>query len=138
MPWAASCSPSHCEFVSAICPSNNSVPTATISTRTQTDLLALGVVLPAGIERQHDRDPDHRLADPGVMRRHRDDAKGDGPVLREGLPLRELARRNRDPTPCRASSKDAHPDLAQRDEDGGDNEALEAVGPREDQRVERP
>ncbi len=33
-PMAASCSPSHCELVSAICPSSSSVPTATISMRT--------------------------------------------------------------------------------------------------------
>src|SRR5665213_233021 len=137
MPWAASCSPSHCEFVSGIWPSNSSVPTATISTRTQTDFLAFGVVLPAGIKGQDHRDPDDRDADPGVVRSQRYDTEGDGPVLRERLPFRELARRNRDPSACGTGAKGAHPDLAKRDDHGGNDEALEAVRPRENQGVER-
>src|SRR5487761_1930979 len=139
MPLAASCSPSHWEFVSAICPSSSSVPTARISTRTGGDLpLAPDVVLPPR-EEGHDRGhPDRGDADPGVVREDRQHAKGDGPVLDEGLPLGQLARRDRHAPLGHARAIDAHPDLAQRDEDRRGDEAVQALGPRDHQRVERP
>ena len=66
-PLAARCSPSHAELVSAIWPSSNSVPTATISILTGVTLGAAAVerpaaveqVLGAGVERERTGEPDH-------------------------------------------------------------------------------
>src|SRR5580658_2971977 len=118
MPFAARCSPSHCELVSAIWPSRSSVPTATISTRTRDDSLSRVVVLPTGVDRQRYGNPDGDEGELQVVAGDRQHAEADPPVLGKGLPLGESARRYRHASLGGARAKDAHPDLAQRDDDG--------------------
>src|SRR5580693_6852624 len=130
MPWAASCSPSHWELVSGIWPSSSSVPTATISTRTGHDSLAPLVVLPSGVDREGDRDPDRHEREDQVMPGEGQHAKANSPVLGERLPLGQSTGRNRDAVSSGAAAKGTHPHFAHRNDDRRNHEEVDAVGPR--------
>src|SRR5665213_2135147 len=136
MPFAASCSPSPWELVSGICPRRSSVPTATISTRTRDHSLSYGVVLPPGVEGQHDGQPDGHEGERGVMPGDGQDTEANGPVLYEGLPLGQSTRGYRRAVSRGARPVHAHPDLSQGDDDRGHHEELDAVRARDDDGVE--
>src|SRR3954452_22383552 len=87
MPAIASCSPIHEEFVSTICPSSSSVPTATTSARNGRPP-RVPEVLDAGPHRQHHGDPQERLGDPRRMvRAQGQQGEADGDLLHHGLDL---------------------------------------------------
>src|SRR5580693_9753090 len=127
-PFAARCSPSQAEFVSAICPSKSSVPTATISILTGVTLggsrtvqrpTAVHQVLRTGVESEGAGEPDHGDLEAVLMGQGRDDDGADREVLHQGLELRRLAGRDGHTTPSNPGAVKLHADLAARDEEDG-------------------
>src|SRR5665811_385686 len=110
MPAAARCSPNHAELVSAIWPSNSSVPTATISilmsgsdlvsriarvTVNCRRLAAVEVVLTSSEHRENRRHPDRHHQHRMVLAQRGDQAQGDGHALEERLHLGGRSGRDR-------------------------------------------
>src|SRR5271170_3191736 len=127
-PLAARCSPSQAELVSAIWPSNNSVPTATISILTAATLRGGGTaqhptpveqVLGAGEERQCAGEPDRGQLQRVLMGQRRNDDGADRQVLHQRLDLRRFAGRDGHAAPADPGAVKLHAHLADRDEDHG-------------------
>src|SRR5438105_2596521 len=109
IPARANRSPIHDEFVSTICPSSSSVPTAT----TSTDDTRFPPVLGAGVERQHHRYPQHNARDRRVVVADAgQDRQADGEILHGGLQLRRLPRRHRHALTRNDGAVHAHRHLA--------------------------
>src|SRR5579872_435637 len=125
-PASASCSPSHAEFVSAIWPRSDSVPTATTSTlmrrlprRSSYDSRrapSVRHVLGAGHHRERRRHPEPHLQDARVRRHRRRQTQEHGHALHEGLHLGRGTRRDRHAAPAHDDPVQAHADLT-----GGDD-----------------
>ena len=116
MPMIASCSPIHDEFVSTICPSSSSVPTATISQRMERQVLLEGAgggggaapgdeVLHAADHREGDRERQDRVGDPRwSVAVSGSSAEPDRDLLHDRLQLRQCRWRARRGRACPSRS----------------------------------
>src|SRR5678815_5234778 len=127
MPDSARCSPIQFEFVSTICPSSNSVPTANTSQvnampstcHDRGNVACTNEIDQAAPYGEHNRDPQHGVPQPAHVVREWEQRPSDRVLLHEGLALRQAARRDADAARAGDTAVEADGDLTHGDDRNG-------------------